>query len=161
MSSGAYALCHARRGDRDDSRPDTDGGGRGGSDVGGIPQGVEANAKQGVGLSPGRRSGGTLHARAQHHAFSDDVPNVEFGVQVNGSFAPAGDVVPSALPAGLAATATNTGPVTEIGETHQAVREWSKANGYRLAGPHWVIYGDPDPWTGHFDVEVFWSLLAP
>jgi hypothetical protein len=41
------------------------------------------------------------------------------------------------------------------------VREWSNANGYRLAGPHWEIYGDPDPSTGHFDVEVFWSLVAP
>jgi hypothetical protein len=34
-------------------------------------------------------------------------------------------------------------------------------NRYRLAGPHWEIYGDPDPSTGHFDVEVFWSLVAP
>jgi hypothetical protein len=32
----------------------------------------------------------------------DDVPNVEVGVQVNGSFEPAGDVVPSALPGRLA-----------------------------------------------------------
>jgi effector-binding domain-containing protein len=93
--------------------------------------------------------------------YADDVPSVEVGVQVNGSFAPAGSVVPSALPGGLAATATHTGPVAEIGGTHQAVRAWSEANGYRLAGPHWEVYGDPDPSTGHFDVEVFWSLLAP
>jgi len=61
---------------------------------------------------------------------------------------------------GLAATATHTGPIAEIGDTHQAVRAWSQANGYRLAGPHWEIYGDPDPSTGDFDVDVFWSLLA-
>jgi hypothetical protein len=30
-----------------------------------------------------------------------------------------------------------------------------------LAGPHWQIYGDPDPATGEFDVDVFWSLLTP
>ena len=35
------------------------------------------------------------------------------------------------------------------------------ANGYRLAGPRWEIYGDPDPSSGHFDVQVFWSLVAP
>lgn len=29
------------------------------------------------------------------------------------------------------------------------------------AGPHWEIYGDPDPSGGHFDVQVFWSLVAP
>jgi effector-binding domain-containing protein len=93
--------------------------------------------------------------------YKDDVPNVEVGVQVSRSFDPTGHVVASALPGGLVATAIHTGPIAQIGDTHQAVREWSKANGYRLAGPHWEIYGDPDPSTGHFDVEVFWSLVAP
>jgi effector-binding domain-containing protein len=93
--------------------------------------------------------------------YQDDVPHVEVGVQVTGPFAPAGQVVPSTLPAGLAATATHTGPIAKIGDTHQAVRDWSQANGYRLAGPHWEIYGDPAPSTGHFNVAVFWSLEAP
>ena len=92
--------------------------------------------------------------------YKDDVPNVEVGVQVSRSFEPAAHVVPSALPGGLAATATHTGPITRIGDTHQAVREWSTANGYRLAGPRWEIYGDPDPSTGDFDVDVFWALVA-
>ena len=67
--------------------------------------------------------------------YKDDVPHVEVGVQVSGPFDPAGQVVASTLPGGLVATATHTGPVTGIGETHRAVREWSTANGYRLAGP--------------------------
>ena len=62
--------------------------------------------------------------------YKDDVPNVEVGVQVSGSFAPAGDVVASALPGGLAATATHTGPIAKLGDTHQAVREWSTAGGH-------------------------------
>lgn len=53
------------------------------------------------------------------------------------------------------------GPIARIGDTHQAVCQWSTANGYRLAGPHWEIYGDPDPSGGDFDVQVFWSLVAP
>ena len=93
--------------------------------------------------------------------YKDDVPNVEVGVQVSGSFAAAGPVVASALPGGLVATATHTGPIATIGDTHQAVCEWSKANGYRLAGPRWEIYGDPDPSSDDFDVAVFWSLVAP
>jgi hypothetical protein len=93
--------------------------------------------------------------------YKDDVPSIEVGVQVSGSFEPAGDVVPSALPGGLIATATHTGPIALIGDTHREVREWSKAMGYRLAGPRWEIYGDPDPSTGDFDVDVFWSLVAP
>jgi effector-binding domain-containing protein len=93
--------------------------------------------------------------------YKDDVPNVEVGVQVTDSFAPADHVVASTLPGGLVATATHTGPIARIGDTHSAAREWSKANGYRLAGPHWEIYGDPDPATGDFDVDVFWLLVEP
>jgi effector-binding domain-containing protein len=92
--------------------------------------------------------------------YNDDVPNVEVGVEVSGSFAPAGHVVASTLPGGLVATATHTGPIAEIADTHQAVCEWSRTNGYRLAGPHWEIYGDPDPSTGDFDVDVFWLLVS-
>src|ERR1700685_2107313 len=59
--------------------------------------------------------------------YKDDVPNVEVGVQVTGSFDPAGDVVGSTLPGGLVATATHAGPIAAIGDTHQAVCDWSKA----------------------------------
>jgi len=90
--------------------------------------------------------------------YKDDVPNVEVGVQVSGSFDPAGRVVASTLPGGLVATATHTGPATRIGDTHRAVCQWSKANGYLLAGPRWEIYGDPSPSTGDFEVDVFWLL---
>jgi effector-binding domain-containing protein len=93
--------------------------------------------------------------------YKNDIPDVEVGVQVNSAFDPAGQVVPSVLPGGLVATATHTGPMTEIGDTHAAVREWSTANGYRLAGPRWEIYGDPDTSTGEFDVDVFWLLVDP
>jgi effector-binding domain-containing protein len=90
--------------------------------------------------------------------YKDDVPNVEVGVQVSGSFDPVGRVVPSTLPGGLVATATHSGPITDIGSTHDAVRAWSEANGYRLTGVRWEVYGDPDPATGHFDVDVFWPV---
>ena len=92
--------------------------------------------------------------------YKDDLPNVEVGVQVSGAFDPAGDVVASTLPGGLVATATHVGPIVTIGDTHRAVREWSKANGYLLAGPRWEVYGDPDPSTGAVDVEVYWLLTA-
>ncbi len=95
-----YAARHDCRCNREDDRADADSGGSGGYDVGGVPEDVGADAGQGVGLSPRRR-------------------------------------------------------------THRAVCEWSKANGYRLAGPRWEIYGDPDPSAGHFDVDVFWALVAP
>jgi effector-binding domain-containing protein len=93
--------------------------------------------------------------------YRDDIPNVEVGVQVSGPFEPAGRVVASTLPGGLVATATHTGPIGALGDTHHAVCEWSEANGYRLVGSRWEVYGDPDPSTGGFDVDVFWSLVVP
>ena len=93
--------------------------------------------------------------------YKDDVPNVEVGVQVSRSFEPVGRVTASSLPGGLVATATHIGPVSALGDTHQAVREWSEANGYRPAGPRWEIYGDPDPSTDDFQVDVFWLLTVP
>jgi effector-binding domain-containing protein len=93
--------------------------------------------------------------------YKDDVPNVEVGVQVTGSFDSVGRVTASSLPGGLVATATHIGPVTALGDTHRAVREWSEANGYVTAGLRWEVYGDPDPSTGNFPVDVFWLLTAP
>jgi effector-binding domain-containing protein len=90
--------------------------------------------------------------------YKDDVPNVEVGVQVTRSFDSCGSVVPSALPGGLVAAATHSGPVAAIGDTHDAVRGWATANGYALSGRRWEIYGDPDPSTGDFAVEVLWLV---
>lgn len=90
--------------------------------------------------------------------YKDDVPNVEVGVQVSGSFPPTGHVVPSALPGGLVATATHTGAIAEIGDTHQAVCEWSKANGYQLAGPRWEIYGDWRDDPAELETEIHYLL---
>jgi effector-binding domain-containing protein len=90
--------------------------------------------------------------------YKDDVPNVEVGVQVTGPFDRHGSVVPSRLPGGLAAAATHAGPVASIGDTHAAVRDWATGHGYKLAGPFWEIYGDPDPATGAFTVEVRWLV---
>jgi effector-binding domain-containing protein len=73
---------------------------------------------------------------------------VEIGVQVTASFAPAGRVVPSMLPASEAATTIHAGPPAGIGSAHQAVREWCAAHGRALSGVWWEIYGDPRPSDG-------------
>ena len=83
---------------------------------------------------------------------------VEIGVQVTGSFTAAGNVVPSTLPAGEAATTVHTGSPAGIGAAHAAVRAWCAAQGRQITGVSWEIYGDPDPRTGHFDVAVYWQL---
>ena len=92
--------------------------------------------------------------------YKDDVPNVEVGVQVTRSFDRQDSVVPSTLPGGLVAAAMHTGPVATIGATHDAVRDWAAANGHQLVGVRWEIYGDPDPRTGEFSVEVLWLVVS-
>ena len=93
--------------------------------------------------------------------YQDDVPHVEVGVQVTADFDPHGQVVPSTLPGGPAATATHIGPIAQIGDAHRAVCDWATANGYTLTRRRWEIYGDPDPATNAVEVEVYWSLMAP
>jgi effector-binding domain-containing protein len=92
--------------------------------------------------------------------YTDDVPNVEIGVQVTRPFDACGSVVPSTVPGGLVAAAIHSGPVARIGDTHEAVRDWLKAHGSAAAGPRWEIYGDPDPSTGNFTVEVMWLVAG-
>jgi effector-binding domain-containing protein len=92
--------------------------------------------------------------------YEDDLPTIEVGVQVNGPFEPHGSVVPSILPRSLVATATHAGPIGRLGETHDAVCAWCAQHGYKLTRVRWEIYGDPDPNTGDFAVDVFWALAT-
>jgi effector-binding domain-containing protein len=91
--------------------------------------------------------------------YKDNVPNVEVGVQVTRAFEAEGDVRASSLPGGRAATARHTGPMGMIGDTHNAIRSWCAAHGHQLTGQCWEIYGDPDPATGKFVVDLFWSVV--
>ena len=94
--------------------------------------------------------------------YKDDVPHVEVGAEVSGSFMPSSGVVPSSLPAGRAAMAVARGaPSPEgIARAHRAVLDWCSAHGHRLTGVRWEIYGhwleDQDP--ALFETEVYWLL---
>jgi effector-binding domain-containing protein len=66
---------------------------------------------------------------------------LEVGVELFGPFMERDDVVISSTPAGLTAWTTHFGPYGRLGAAHDAVRGWCTANGHRLAGPSWEIYG--------------------
>jgi effector-binding domain-containing protein len=104
-------------------------------------------------LSPGRNV----------MVYKDDVPNVEVGVEVAGSFESQGRVVASTLPTGQAARAISRGaPSPEgIAAAHKAVKDWCAANGHELDGVRWEVYDhwreeDPDG----FETEVYWLLSS-
>jgi effector-binding domain-containing protein len=95
--------------------------------------------------------------------YLDDVPNVEVGVELEGTLtAPSGRIVESALPEGRAATTVARGaPSPEgIAAAHAAVVEWSRANGHELTGTRWEVYDhwrdDPDS----FETAVYWLLAS-
>ena len=66
---------------------------------------------------------------------------LEVGVELAGPFAEQDPVVQSATPAGPVAVTTHFGPYGQLGAAHDAVQAWCRANGSRLAGPSWEIYG--------------------
>jgi effector-binding domain-containing protein len=89
-------------------------------------------------------------ARGGRHVaiYWDGSIRLEVGVELHGPFAEQGEVVCSATPAGVVASATHFGPYGGLGAAHDAVRQWCKANNHRLAGPNWEIYGHwQDEWT--------------
>ena len=94
--------------------------------------------------------------------YKDHVPNVEVGVEVDRSFAPAGRVVPSSLPAGRAATTVARGAPLRRGlrEPTSTCGTGAPRTGIELTGVRWEIYGhwrdDQDP--ALFETEVYWQL---
>ena len=90
---------------------------------------------------------------------------LEVGVELQGPFAETGEVVRSATPAGPAAFVTHVGPYHTLAAAHDAVRQWCEANGYRLAGPSWEIYGHWQPeWDANprlIRTDVFYQVASP
>src|SRR4051794_15001319 len=95
--------------------------------------------------------------------YLDDVPNVEVGVEFEGTVtAPSGRIVASALPHGRAATTVARGaPSREgIATAHAAVIAWCDANGHARTGVRWEVYDhwrdDPDS----FETAVYWLIAS-
>jgi effector-binding domain-containing protein len=108
-------------------------------------------------ITPGLRNDGH-NVMLYRDRGPDDEVAVEVGVQVTRAFDASGRVVPSVLPGAEAAVTVHSGSPDGILAAHEAVRAWCVARGKELTGVRWEIYGDPDPRSGHFDVEVYWQL---
>jgi effector-binding domain-containing protein len=88
--------------------------------------------------------------------YNDDVPNVEVGVEIAGSFAPIGRIVASALPAGRVATTTHRRS-WDIGRAHQTVIDECDRLGLERVGPRWEIYGHFNA-PGDEEVEIYYLV---
>jgi hypothetical protein len=68
--------------------------------------------------------------------------DMEPGVVVSHAFAPLGEVVPSALPAGRTAHILLTGPYDGIPGAWNRLFAWCTGERLTLAGTNWQIYGE-------------------
>ena len=89
---------------------------------------------------------------------------LEVGVELEGPFEETAEVFRSATPGGPAAFVRHLGPYHTLGGAHDAVRTWCEANGHRLAGPSWEIYGH---WLPEWDTnprlirtDVFYQVAS-
>ena len=87
---------------------------------------------------------------------------LEVGVELEGPFEERPPVLRSATPSGTVAAVTHFGPYNRLGAAHDAVQEWCRANGQRLAGPSWEIYGHwRDEWNTNpslIRTDVFYQI---
>ena len=82
--------------------------------------------------------------------YRDGTIRLEVGVELLGPFTDDGEVVASATPAGTVAMTTHLGPYDGLGAAHDAIARWCAADGRRLAGPSWEIYGH---WQREWDTN--------
>jgi effector-binding domain-containing protein len=106
----------------------------------------------------------SLRAGRNVALYWDSAINLEVGVELSGAFDEQGEVVRSATPAGLTASAVHFGPYNQLGAAHKAIRDWCNARNHRLLGPNWEVYGhwqpqwDSDP--SRIRTDVFYQVAS-
>jgi hypothetical protein len=81
-----------------------------------------------------------------------------FGVEVHETIPLSEHVVATATPAGPVASTVHWGQYSALGEAHAAFHDWCQANGRRLTGTSWEVYGDwSDDWA-KVRTDVFYQL---
>ena len=94
--------------------------------------------------NPGLRTDGHNIFLYHHPAEGESIMAADFGVQVTRAFPQSGEVFATETPQGRVARALHVGPYERMGETHESIQSWARANHQTIAGKSWEIYGD---WT--------------
>ena len=68
--------------------------------------------------------------------------NVAFGVEMKIPFEDQGDVVHAETPAGRVVHVVHPGSYDKLGLAHQALHQFCAANGHKITGANWEVYGD-------------------
>ena len=90
--------------------------------------------------------------------YLDDVPHVEVGVELTQPCPLTGRVISSSLPEGRAAMTVHRGSYAGLGEAHEDVQAWCRAQGEQPTGVRWEVYGPHDDDPAQVWTEVYWLL---
>jgi effector-binding domain-containing protein len=94
-----------------------------------------------------------------HHPVRPGAPlEVDFGVEVRGTFAGEDEVVFTHTPAGHVASTVHRGPPDQVAGANAAIEAWCRAHDRPLAGVSWEIYGDPGDDPATLEVRVSYLL---
>jgi effector-binding domain-containing protein len=105
------------------------------------------------------RSQGHHNIFVYHHPTRPGEPmEVDFGVEVTGTFAGEGEVVATQTPSGSVVSTLHVGPADRLAGAHAAIAAWCAEHGRVIGAASWEIYGDwtEDPST--FEVRVIYLL---
>lgn len=109
------------------------------------------------------RAQGTKGGRHVAIYWNGDI-RLDVGVELEGPFVERDEVIRSATPACAAVVVTHFGPYKGLEAAHNAIRTWSAANGHRLAGPNWEIYGHwNEEWNTNpalIRTDVFYQIAS-
>ncbi|NKQ52364.1 GyrI-like domain-containing protein [Amycolatopsis sp. K13G38] len=94
---------------------------------------------------------------ARYHQLDGGRFRVEAGFPVDAAITPAGEVRPSALPAGTIAVTVHIGPYDAMAPAYAAITSWIQARGGEPAGDPWETYfsdpgEQPDPATWRTEI---------
>jgi effector-binding domain-containing protein len=84
----------------------------------------------------------------------------EVGVQVSEDVPGGTRVIMSQTPAGRVATTVHWGSYDNLKDASQTIVDWCAANGHRLTGESWEVYGDWSDDPAEVRTDVFF-LLEP
>jgi effector-binding domain-containing protein len=107
---------------------------------------------------PGLRTDGHNIFLYHHPARRGDPMDVDFGVEVERSFVPSGDIYETNTPAGEAAIAVHRGGYDQLHAAHDAIHQWATSHHKTFAGRSWEIYGDPSDDPSTIETTVVYLL---
>jgi effector-binding domain-containing protein len=90
-----------------------------------------------------------------------ETADMEVGIEVDGSPAGEGQVVPGELPGGRAVRTVHLGSYENLRETWSALQEWLAAESLQPAGAPWEVYvTDPNEVPSPADnvTEIYWPI---